>query len=76
MYRQWMVEVTVIVDLWADGTDDIEYTSFIAPNNDVSNMRNGNLMLSEMITKTGYRMYMLHHSQRRRYLPTALSCLL
>ncbi|MBL0099003.1 MAG: hypothetical protein IPP49_02265 [Saprospiraceae bacterium] len=33
---------TVIVDLWADGTDDIEYTSFIAPNNDVSNMRNGN----------------------------------
>ncbi|MBK8669935.1 MAG: hypothetical protein IPN89_10905 [Saprospiraceae bacterium] len=33
---------TVIVDFRADGTDDIEYTSFIAPNNDVSNMRNGN----------------------------------
>ncbi|MBK8669606.1 MAG: hypothetical protein IPN89_09120 [Saprospiraceae bacterium] len=33
---------TVIVDLWADGSNDIEYTSFIAPNNDVSNMRNGN----------------------------------
>lgn len=34
---------TVFVDLWADGTEDWEFTSFIAVNNDVANANNGNL---------------------------------
>jgi hypothetical protein len=33
----------VFVDLWADGTDDWEFSSFLPVNNDVANANNGNL---------------------------------
>lgn len=33
---------TVFVDLWADGTNDFEWSSFLPANNDVLNMNNGN----------------------------------
>ncbi|MBK6566019.1 MAG: T9SS type A sorting domain-containing protein [Saprospiraceae bacterium] len=33
----------VFIDLWADGSDDWEFSSFLPVNNDVSNAQNGNL---------------------------------
>jgi len=35
----------VFVDLWADGTNDYEFSSFLAPGNDVANANNGRIDL-------------------------------
>ncbi|MBK6783684.1 MAG: hypothetical protein IPG79_07920 [Saprospiraceae bacterium] len=57
----------VFIDLWADGSDDWEFSSFLPVNNDVSNAHNGNLAAIRMITITEFLIFMLAPTGANRH---------
>src|SRR5690606_13198293 len=42
-HQEGWLKWQVFIDLWADGTEDWEFSSFLPVNNDVANANNGNL---------------------------------